>query len=290
MAFNDTKSPGDLITSQDWNDFVDYTEGISGQLSLHTSNNNIHLTSSQKAALTNGGDTSLHYHSSDRDLANATGILSISHGGTNNTSFTSGKFIAYDGSKLASTSYNESSFAAANHNHDASDITSGTLAYERGGLNTDVSSFKGLIKISGGATTYISDRSNQWDVAYNHSQITAGNPHEVQLSELTDVQINSPLKNGHFLGYINAHWQNLLMPITFSTPAIGLKGNRYIKLARFKLPEGKTFYIWQASISDVDGNSVADLKIEALGGDTVIYSTSSNERSCFLRRSSITRF
>lgn len=30
MSFTDTKSPGDVISSTDWNDFVDYTEEISG--------------------------------------------------------------------------------------------------------------------------------------------------------------------------------------------------------------------------------------------------------------------
>lgn len=38
-----------------------------------------HLSTDDKTDLTDGGDTTLHYHSSDRDLANATGILDKSH-------------------------------------------------------------------------------------------------------------------------------------------------------------------------------------------------------------------
>jgi hypothetical protein len=48
-----------------------------------------------------------------------------------------------------------SAFAAASHNHAASDIDSGTLAHERGGLEADVSAYSGLVKITGGATSAV---------------------------------------------------------------------------------------------------------------------------------------
>jgi len=38
-----------------------------------------HLTSVNHADLTDGNDTTLHYHATDRDLANATGQLDLSH-------------------------------------------------------------------------------------------------------------------------------------------------------------------------------------------------------------------
>lgn len=50
-------------------------------------------------------------------------------------------------------SSNASTYAAASHTHAASEIASGTLAHERGGLEADVSAYSGLIKISGGATS-----------------------------------------------------------------------------------------------------------------------------------------
>ena len=45
--------------------------------------------------------------------------------------------------------------AATSHNHSASDITSGTLAHERGGLEVDVSAYDGLLRITGGATSAV---------------------------------------------------------------------------------------------------------------------------------------
>lgn len=45
----------------------------------------------------------------------------------------------------------------ASHNHAASEITSGTLAHERGGLEADVSGYNGLVKITGGATSACTD-------------------------------------------------------------------------------------------------------------------------------------
>jgi hypothetical protein len=71
-----------------------------------------HLTSAQYTDLTDSGDSTNHYHSSDRNLGNATGTLAIAHGGTNNTAYTSNKFLVYDGTKIASTSYDSTSFEA----------------------------------------------------------------------------------------------------------------------------------------------------------------------------------
>lgn len=50
-----------------------------------------------------------------------------------------------------------SSFAASSHNHAASDINSGTLAHERGGLEADVSSAAGFPHIESGSTTIIGE-------------------------------------------------------------------------------------------------------------------------------------
>lgn len=46
--------------------------------------------------------------------------------------------------------------AATSHTHSASDITSGTLTHERGGLEADVSAYDGLIRITGGTTSNVS--------------------------------------------------------------------------------------------------------------------------------------
>ena len=52
-----------------------------------------HLNLSEHTNLTDGGDTTLHYHSSDRDLANATGTLAVVNGGTGQTSYTNGQLL-----------------------------------------------------------------------------------------------------------------------------------------------------------------------------------------------------
>lgn len=53
----------------------------------------------------------------------------------------------------------EAGLAEASHNHATSDITSGTLAHERGGLEADVSAYSGLVAISGGATAEVDSKA-----------------------------------------------------------------------------------------------------------------------------------
>ena len=70
------------------------------------------------------------------------------------------------------------------HTHAASDIDSGTLVHERGGLEADVSGYAGLLKISGGSTSQVTDGSTNWNTAYTHSGLTSGNPHSVTKSDV----------------------------------------------------------------------------------------------------------
>jgi site-specific recombinase XerD len=60
-------------------------------------------------------DASGYLSSSAINLASAdvTGTLPILNGGTNNTTFTSGKFVAFDGTSLSSTAYDQNSFESA---------------------------------------------------------------------------------------------------------------------------------------------------------------------------------
>ena len=46
-------------------------------------------------------------------------------------------------------------FPPDTHNHAASEVTSGTLVHERGGLEADVSAYSGLVKIAAGATSAV---------------------------------------------------------------------------------------------------------------------------------------
>jgi len=70
MAFNDNKNIGDIINSSDWNDFVDYTELISGSHYGHSSNKDVHFPSSQLENWFN----SLYAPSGVSDLEYASGL------------------------------------------------------------------------------------------------------------------------------------------------------------------------------------------------------------------------
>lgn len=121
-----------------------------------------HLTAAQWTDLTDGGDSTSHYHSSDRDLANATGTLSIAHGGTNNTTFTTSEFVLFDGTKLASSGFTSASFAAADHNHDAT-----YLGISAQAADSD--------KLDGQEGTYYLDWNNFSNVPSTFAPATHGN-------------------------------------------------------------------------------------------------------------------
>ncbi len=71
-------------------------------------------------------------------------------------------------------------FLANEHFAQSAITTTGTIGtgtwegdvvdHERGGLEIDASAFNGLLKITGGTTSAITDSSTNWDTAYTHSQ------------------------------------------------------------------------------------------------------------------------
>ena len=68
-----------------------------------------------------------------------------------------GELLKWNGSAFVNNTISEAGLASASHNHNTSDINAGTLVHERGGLEADVSSFNGLVKVSGGSTSAITD-------------------------------------------------------------------------------------------------------------------------------------
>ena len=54
-------------------------------------------------------------------------ILGVGHGGTSNNTYTSGKFLAYNGSEIVSTAYDQSSFAGGTTHLPADSITAGNF-------------------------------------------------------------------------------------------------------------------------------------------------------------------
>ena len=69
----------------------------------------------------------------------------------------SGELLKWNGSAFVNNTITEAGLATASHNHNTSDINAGTLAHERGGLEADVSTFDGLLKISGGSASQVTD-------------------------------------------------------------------------------------------------------------------------------------
>lgn len=55
----------------------------------------------------------------------SSGTLDIARGGTNNTSYTNGRFLVYDGTKIKSSDYSHNSFAFSTHNHDGVYLSTG---------------------------------------------------------------------------------------------------------------------------------------------------------------------
>lgn len=74
IAFVDLDFTGSNITSIETRNHEDLQN-------LNTANYT-HLTATQATDLTDGGDSTLHFHASDRALANATGVLGFVNGGT----------------------------------------------------------------------------------------------------------------------------------------------------------------------------------------------------------------
>lgn len=77
--------------------------------------------------------------------------------------------IAYEATSDTLLLLNPSVVTPASHVHAASDITSGTLVHERGGLEADVSAYAGFVKITGGSTSAVAVSAN------GESLITAAN-------------------------------------------------------------------------------------------------------------------
>lgn len=79
-------------------------------------------------------------------------------------------------------------------------FSSGTIEHERGGLEADVSAFSGLVKISGGSTSAITDNSTNWDTAYTHSQDNTQAHSDYLLNSGNDVMAGTLTADGLTLG------------------------------------------------------------------------------------------
>lgn len=106
------------------------------------------------------------------NINNLLNTLSISKGGTNNTSYTIGKFLAFDGTKLVSTPYDQNSFSNPGESpiQNASNIGIGGV-----GLFKEVSasslSFKNINAGNSSITITDDTTNNEVDIAVNPAGI-----------------------------------------------------------------------------------------------------------------------
>lgn len=125
---------------------VPFTTTLKGKLDGIEAGADVNNISDVNATdLTDGGDSTLHYHASDRDLANATGTLAIENGGTNSVTaqaalntlsggVTSGQYLRGDGTNVALSAIQAGDVPTLNQNTSgtASNVT-GTVAIANGG-------------------------------------------------------------------------------------------------------------------------------------------------------------
>lgn len=91
---------------------------------------------------------------------------------------------------IVNRNIDESAFAGSSHTHAASDITSGTLSHERGGLEADVSAYAGVPLIDSGSTS---------EVKYN-------------LTATTDPGVGDDSDDGYTIG---SRWVNVTLDKEF---------------------------------------------------------------------------
>jgi len=146
------------------------------------------LSAAERAALTGGGDTALHWHASDRDLANATGTLAVARGGTGLTALgTANQLLAVNAGttgleyKTLSGTTNRVSVAHAPYSITLSlpqDIHTGATPTFAGLTVTGLGTF-GDLEVTGAAGTYrwlrgFTGTTARWQVALADSAPESG--------------------------------------------------------------------------------------------------------------------
>ncbi|RLG44334.1 MAG: hypothetical protein DRN81_04755, partial [Thermoproteota archaeon] len=137
------------------------TSGLQGG----TSNEYYHLTSAQHTVVGNTSGT----NTGDEASASTTvaGVVELATTAETTTGTDATRAVTPDGLK--------DGYQGSTNVTTLGTIATGTwqgsvIDHERGGLEADVSAYDGIVKISGGATSAITDNSTNWDTAYTHSQ------------------------------------------------------------------------------------------------------------------------
>jgi len=128
-----------------------------------------------------------------------TGTLPVSNGGTGAATLTDGGILLGSGTGAitAMAVLSDGAIVVGDGTTDPVSLSAftsstGTLRHENGGLEADVSAYSGLVKISGGATSAVTDNSSDWDTAFgwgDHS--SAGYVTASSVATLTNKTIDA---------------------------------------------------------------------------------------------------
>ena len=152
-------------------DLADITTRSHTDLQNLNSTDYTHLTAAQALDLTDGGDSTLHYHASDRALANATGTLAVTNGGTSLATLTAHALYVGNG-------------------------TSAPVALTVGTNNQFLKGSTGADPAFGTATLASADFANQGTTTTVLHGNASGNPSFSAVSLTADVSGLLPVANG----------------------------------------------------------------------------------------------
>ena len=104
---------------------------------------------SNTGVLTVGASGALSSTGGANPSISLTGTVGVSNGGTGNTAYASGDFVAYDGTKIASTGFTSASFSATGHVHSNLSQGAGIVAFSyNGGATATVAVDQAALSLS----------------------------------------------------------------------------------------------------------------------------------------------
>ena len=142
------------------------------------------------------------------------------------TTISSGELLTWNGSAWVNETLAEAGIAAASHNHAASDITSGTLTHERGGIEADISAVAigdilagtgsgtiGIVAASGASDGDVLTVQADGSVAFE----TGGGGGSVAMDDLTDADMTTTSPSQYdLLTFDGTDW----VPLVVGVPSL----------------------------------------------------------------------
>lgn len=146
----------------------------------------------------------------------------------------------------------------------------GTLAHENGGLEADVSAYDGLLKISGGATSQITDNSTNWNTAFGWGDHST----EGYVDSASTITLNRLVKGSDGARGVeetNLYFSGSLLGTTGTDliiqPNTGSGGRLFLNNTQSELQSPDTTTYWRASNSQMQArfSNTTVIQIDASG-------------------------